>query len=384
MIRREFLMAFLISIFVSGTLLAEVRIIDFIEISLPSPQHTFGYGLNNEGQVVGLVKDGFINYPFVWDEASGLNIIDLPYEASAGDINDHGTVVGSAIIKNSSTSYSYSPYRVTSDGDSFFLGFSAESASAAGINSTGNIVGYYDSIGAFLWAATGGIHFLDLGSGMSGADDINDRNKIVGYYEKDISGTSIYMAFLLTGLEGDVIDLGSLGSDTNSYAKALNEISCVTGYAENDANEYHAFLWMVGKMYDLGTLGGSYSEAKGINNSNIVVGYSRDVNDHRHAFVWDPKHKMIDLNDLMPDDTQIDLFSAFAINQYNEVVGFGLKNGRYRAFLMKLDGLVSSIADLDIDSDIDGRDLSIYLDALAGGYDIISLELFASDFGKNL
>jgi len=140
---------------------------------------------------------------------------------------------------------------------------------------------------------------------------------------------------------------------------------------------------MVGKMYDLGTLGGSYSEAKGINNSNIVVGYSRDVNDHRHAFVWDPKHKMIDLNDLMPDDTQIDLFSAFAINQYNEVVGFGLKNGRYRAFLMKLDGLVSSIADLDIDNKIDGRDLSIYLDALAGGYDIISLELFASDFGKN-
>ena len=380
--RRGLLLALFISTFLADTLFAEVRIIDFVEIS-PSPaQHAFGYGMNNNGQVVGLIKDGIVNYPFIWDESSGLTIIDLPFEASSADINDQGTVVGSAIIKNSPTDYSYSPYKYTSDGGSFFLGFSSQTASAASINSIGNIAGYYESYGAFLWTSTGEIHFLDVGPGKSWAYGINNEDQIVGYYEKDISGMYKYMAFLLRGLGGDVIDLGTLGVDTNSLAKAINDYSFVVGYAENDSNEYHAFLWIIGKMYDLGTLGGTYSEARDINNNNIVVGYSYDPDGHKHAFVWDSKHKMIDLNDLMPEGTQIDLFCASAINQHNEVAGFGVRNGTYHAFIMKLDGLICPIADLDIDGDVDGRDLAIYSEGLTSGNDALNLELIASDFGK--
>jgi hypothetical protein len=43
---------------------------------------------------------------------------------------------------------------------------------------------------------------------------------------------------------------------------------------------------------------------------------------------------MIDLNTLIPDDAGWDLISASGINNRGEIVGYGLLDGRFRAFVL--------------------------------------------------
>jgi probable HAF family extracellular repeat protein len=52
-----------------------------------------------------------------------------------------------------------------------------------------------------------------------------------------------------------------------------------------------------------------------------------------HAFLWNDG-VMSDLNDLIPPDSGWVLFSAAAINDVGQIVGWGLYNGAGRAFLL--------------------------------------------------
>jgi probable HAF family extracellular repeat protein len=89
-------------------------------------------------------------------------------------------------------------------------------------------------------------------------------------------------------------------------------------------------------MIDLGTLGGSLSEGFGIDNAGHVVGTSNLPNDQgRHAFIYISGIGMIDLNDLIARDSGWELQVARAINDRGEIVGFGLINGKSRAFLLE-------------------------------------------------
>ena len=91
-----------------------------------------------------------------------------------------------------------------------------------------------------------------------------------------------------------------------------------------------------GKMIDLGTFGGTTSEAFGINNAGRVVGYASLPNDQNyHAFVYIPGEGMLDLNTLIPSELGWVLQVARAINHKGEIVGYGLKEGKSRAFLLK-------------------------------------------------
>ena len=46
------------------------------------------------------------------------------------------------------------------------------------------------------------------------------------------------------------------------------------GVSETATGETHAFLWQAGRMRDLGTLGGGFSDARGINDRGQIVGIS--------------------------------------------------------------------------------------------------------------
>jgi probable HAF family extracellular repeat protein len=84
-----------------------------------------------------------------------------------------------------------------------------------------------------------------------------------------------------------MVDLGTLGGDTN--ALAVNDSGRAVGYSYTAADAaYHDFSWTAtGGMVDLGTLGGSRSTAVAVNSGGEVVGYSYTEADAAyHAVLW--------------------------------------------------------------------------------------------------
>jgi probable HAF family extracellular repeat protein len=159
-------------------------------------------------------------------------------------------------------------------------------STAAGINDSGQVVGYSSAIGgyhAFLWDAVNGMQDLGTLGGSSSAQGINDSGQVVG------GGT--YHAFLWDATNG-MQDLGTLPAGRFSMAVGINDSGQVVGESAADPlyGPIHAFLWdAVNGMQDLGTLPGGYdSRAFSINNSGQVVGRSDTASGQSHACLWVP------------------------------------------------------------------------------------------------
>jgi len=81
--------------------------------------------------------------------------------------------------------------------------------------------------------------------------------------------------------------------------------------------------------------GGETSEAKDINNNGQVVGYTSGLWTYsRKAFIWDSTNGMRDLNSLIPPDSAWLLQEATGINDFGQITGYGLHDGKTRAFLL--------------------------------------------------
>ncbi len=138
-------------------------------------------------------------------------------------------------------------------------------------------------------------------------------------------------------------DLGTLGGEPNSsgdasVANAINDKGQVVGNSQTVSGETHAFRTAPNSPInpstdDLGTLGGGYSIAYAINNKGQVVGASDTTSGVRHAFVY-YKHQMLDLNNLIPTDSNFVLTRANGINKKGQIVGSGSINGETHAFLL--------------------------------------------------
>ena len=103
-----------------------------------------------------------------------------------------------------------------------------------------------------------------------------------------------------------------------------------------------------------GTLPGAlYSLAYGINNAGQVVGDSGFS-----AFLWQSGGGMTDLSILLPPDSGWRGLSAHAINNRGQIVGYGLHNEQFHAFLLTLDAATTTITPT-----------SLQWDATLGGVD---------------
>jgi probable HAF family extracellular repeat protein len=185
----------------------------------------------------------------------------------------------------------------------------------------------------------------DLGTLPGGyesqAISVNDRGQVSGFGS---NGTADPYSFFGWGTEarsfiwqnGAMQDIGTLGGPdavmTNMNARGQISGSSYTNSTANDTTgipTLDPFIWVKGRMRDLGSLGGTIGFANWMNNAGEVAGFSTLPGDETgDAFLWNGK-RMLDLGTLGGD------FSfANYLNEAGHVTGVsGLPDGTYHAFL---------------------------------------------------
>lgn len=290
---------------------------------------TYGNGINNAGQVIGLSLEG--GSAFLYGNGT------ITYLGGAGanalGINDVGQVVGS----NGGTSHGF----LYSNGIAHDLGSLGGSFSVGyGINKSGQITGGSTistdvSAPEHAFVSTNGTmkDLGTLGGTQSEGSGINDSGQVTGWADY-IPSLNAGHAFLYTN--GVMQDLSTLGGN-RSGGSAINATGQVTGFSLTSNNDTHAFLYSNGTMKDLGTLGGTYSEGKAINDQGQVVGFSSlsgTEGPTDRAFLYF-NSTMLDLNTLIDPSSGWVLHTANGINDAGQIVGNGLLQGEgERAFLL--------------------------------------------------
>ena len=187
-------------------------------------------------------------------------------------------------------------------------------------------------IKAALWDRGRVIDLGTLGGNGASANAINDRGQIFGGALNTIPDANSGFPFFVPGAtqvhavlweHGAIKDLGTLGG-TDSVVYQANNAGQAMGISFTDdvvhdgtgLPKTHPFLWDRGKMIDVGSLGGSFSEAYGLNGRGEEVGFSLLNGDTGiHPFLW-KGGVLTDLGTLGGDNGE-----AWAINDLGHVVG---------------------------------------------------------------
>jgi len=102
----------------------------------------------------------------------------------------------------------------------------------------------------------------------------------------------IMLMFASQGLAAQVrymvVDLGTLGSDSGTIARAINNRGQIVGAScTGPDNIVHAYMYSGGSMIDLAPIGGDYSESESINALGQVVGMANTTdNKFSYAFLY--------------------------------------------------------------------------------------------------
>jgi probable HAF family extracellular repeat protein len=218
---------------------------------------------------------------------------------------------------------------------------------AAGVNNRGQIVGWAENgvvdptcnnlpparqflqFEAAIWGP-GLTEMTQLppypGDPDSAATAINDRGQVIGISglcSNAVGGSSAIHAVLWES--GQPINLGNLGAQVWNTPVSLNNHGQVVGFGNNTENSAQAFLWTQesGKMQALPFIGDDDSSvAYDINEKGQIVGVSDGGSEPygARAFLYQ-NGMMMDLNDLVQEESPLYLYLAQGINDQGEIVG---------------------------------------------------------------
>jgi uncharacterized membrane protein len=279
-------------------------------------------------------------------------------------MNDSGEVTGSLQIPGP-----VSPYRafLYSGGVTINLGAlpGHNWSEGYGIAESGTVCGFsMNSISgpanAVYWQ-DGVITALELPIGPTSiANDISDNDRICGWMGL-APGFGAH-GFIYDVKTQQVIDLvpppGTLGYDP----RGINNHDDVCGIVRYppvppDFVLRHAFLWSDGAMIDLGVLPGfDDSLAFALNDSKVVIGYCEVEGDGNQPFVW-RNGIMHKLNDLIPEEFNIDVITPWDINNAGQIAADGLDLATLDQIGLRLTPLPSPVGDFNCDTIIDVDDL---------------------------
>jgi len=308
---------------------------------------SFAYALNFFGQIVGSSRTtgdasthSFLYRHGVITDLAPLNSGDLQ-TVGPTSINDAGQVA-SGVISNGV----YVPAILDSKTGSLSLIGTLGGVSfglngvATSVNDIGHAAGYSyinsDTRHAFLYR-NGAMNDIGSFGGDSVAFAVNDFDVVVGSATDASAGGAARAFRYANGV------MTAIGPATESNGRDVNFFGQVVGeYFNPDQSAFRGFLYSNGNFTDFGS--GPDTTPFGINNLGLIVGsFLRPfesvcdgmpcIGFKQHAFLVENQN-IVDLNDLVPRQTSLELQWAFDVNDLGQIVGYGQVNDKFRAFLL--------------------------------------------------
>ena len=256
----------------------------FTSFNIPGDNgQTIARAINDAGQIVGACCNALAFPPMDGFLLTGGSSSPITYPGSTVDsangINSGGEIVGFYGNGGALTGFTFNSAVYTSNAVP-----GSVATNDLGVNDSGQVVGGYTDGGnqthGFL--LSGGVYTtLDYpGSAYTNAQGINAGGSIVGEYISD----QPYHAFLLTGGVYMNIDFpGSVGG----LALGINNLGDIVGSYDLASNpsEDHGFLLSGGVYTSFDYPGAVATDPSGINDSGQIVGTYLDAQGSRHGFV---------------------------------------------------------------------------------------------------
>ena len=276
-------------------------------------------------------------------------------------INNAGVVVGASNGTGRTDDPDGNAARWTSGGGAA-TSIVTDNAIAWDVNDNGVVVGV-DSGTPFYWtpttSTTGTRILLGRPNGYlspSPVHGINASGLMIGYMLKSQSGDNPRRAAIWPPNAPAGTDGTDLSNGIESDAWAINASGRIAGWATlpNGAHRAALFAPTPGNTPTIlgePLAGLTHGEAYDINNKGQVVGdcFNNKLLGPFRPFVWTPIGGMQDLQALLPRNSGWELESAQAINDKNQVVGWGLFNGARRGYVLTLAPGPANLWRADID-----------------------------------